>query len=128
MKLTIQRQCDGNPITHADCATRLHIDTTVEDTRGDLEKFNAAWVAVAITLGWRRYGAIGVPHLMPIVPSDPDTIAVVPATRTWLLCPECIRTVGFPVACARCTNQECSCMGGPQFDITIDVVDQDGGL
>ena len=122
MKVTIQRQCDGDPMIEdlslGACEVRLHVDTTVPDTRGDLELYNAAWIAVAIALGWRRYGAVGSPHLTPTLPSDPDTIAVVPVTKTWLMCPACVARHKF--VCARCTFAECSCMGGPLFDVELE--------
>lgn len=114
MRLTLQRQCDGdhdNPDAPR-CEVRLDVETEIAD-RLDPRGFQTAWVDIATTMGWRSYGSGGSPKSI----SSAGEMHVVPLVGegAWIMCPACVAKGGY--VCARCGAADCYCMGGPRFEV-----------
>lgn len=120
MKISIQRQCDGRHPDLGDpndtCEARIEISYEIRDGAPHPE-WDAAFAAVAVTLGWRRIGGAGDLRRVGAT----DKLYLIPDAKTWIVCPDhrkgCV--------CARCGFEPCSCMGGPRFDVRPDPYAED---
>lgn len=112
MKVSIQRQCDGDydaQDVHR-CAAVLEVTFDIKD-KATSEDWTKAWAAAGVVIGWRRLGPVGVD--LQLGGPRIETTFIVPQTKTWIMCGE----HSAKYVCAQCHEHTCSCVGGPLFDV-----------